>query len=105
LLNTGQLGAWQGVSRSPPRRCRRETFKKILVQTVPCQAVALDLRNGRGTVLVLRQMQYENGVRLITREEIEQKMDELAREFAETHDPEIREEIYSLAHQLIKLDH
>jgi hypothetical protein len=67
--------------------------------------VALDLRNGRGTVLVLRQMQYENGVRLITREEIEQKMDELAREFAETHDPEIREEIYSLAHQLIKLDH
>ena len=48
---------------------------------------------------------YENGVRLITREEIEQKMDELAREFAETHDPEIREEIYSPAHQLIKLDH
>jgi hypothetical protein len=30
----------------------------------------------------------------VTREEIEQRMDELAREFAETHDPEIPEEIY-----------
>jgi hypothetical protein len=29
------------------------------------------------------------------RQEIEQKMDALAREFAETHDPEIPEEIYS----------
>jgi hypothetical protein len=28
-------------------------------------------------------------------------MDELAREFAETHDPEIREEIYRLACLLI----
>jgi hypothetical protein len=26
----------------------------------------------------------------MTRQEIEQKMDELAREFAETHDPEIQ---------------
>jgi hypothetical protein len=30
---------------------------------------------------------------------------ELAREFAETHDPEVREEIYLLARQLIELDH
>jgi hypothetical protein len=29
----------------------------------------------------------------VTREEIEQRMDELAREFAETHDPAIPEEI------------
>jgi hypothetical protein len=33
----------------------------------------------------------------MTREEIEQKMDELAREYVETHDPEIPEEIYRLA--------
>jgi hypothetical protein len=39
------------------------------------------------------------------REEIEQKMDELAREFAETHDAEIPEEIWKLARQLRKLDH
>jgi hypothetical protein len=32
----------------------------MLVQTVPCQATALDLRNRRPTVLALRQMQYEN---------------------------------------------
>ena len=30
----------------------------------------------------------------MTREEIEQKMDELARKYADTHDPEIPEEIY-----------
>jgi hypothetical protein len=30
----------------------------------------------------------------MTLEQVEAKMDELAREFAETHDPEIREEIY-----------
>jgi hypothetical protein len=48
------------------RRCRYETFKKMLVQTVPCQAAALDLRNGRATVLALRQMQYENALRLVT---------------------------------------
>jgi hypothetical protein len=32
-------------------------------------------------------------------------MDELAREFAETHNPEIPEEIYRLARQLKELDH
>jgi hypothetical protein len=31
--------------------------------------------------------------------------DELAREYRETHDPEIREEIYRLARQLKELDH
>ena len=36
----------------------------------------------------------------VTRQEIEQKMDTLAREFAETHDLEIPEEIYGLARQL-----
>jgi hypothetical protein len=36
----------------------------------------------------------------VTREEIEQRMDELARESAETHDPEIPEEIYELARGL-----
>jgi hypothetical protein len=41
----------------------------------------------------------------MTREEIEQKMDELAREYHETHDPEIPEEIYRLARLLIGLDH
>jgi hypothetical protein len=33
----------------------------------------------------------------MTREEIDQRMDELAREHYETHDPEIPEEIYRLA--------
>jgi hypothetical protein len=33
----------------------------------------------------------------VTRQEIEQKMDELAREYHDTHDPEIPEEIYELA--------
>jgi hypothetical protein len=41
----------------------------------------------------------------MTREEIEQKMDELAREFAETHDPEIPAEIYRLVRLLTDLDH
>jgi hypothetical protein len=40
----------------------------------------------------------------MTREEIEQRMDQLASEFAETHDPEIREEIYRLARLLKELD-
>ena len=39
-------------------------------------------------------------MRPVTRQEIEQKMDELAREYHETHDPEIPEEIYRLARQL-----
>jgi hypothetical protein len=41
----------------------------------------------------------------MTREEIEQKMDELAREYAETHDLEIPAEIYRLARLLKELDH
>jgi hypothetical protein len=41
----------------------------------------------------------------MTREEIEQKIDELAREYHETHDPEIPEEIYRLARLLKELDH
>jgi hypothetical protein len=51
----------------------------------------------------------------MTREEIEQKMDELAREYHDTHDPEIHhehisirhipEEIYRLARRLREMDH
>ena len=41
----------------------------------------------------------------LTGEEIEQKMDELARKYVETHDPEIPYEIYRLARQLEELDH
>jgi hypothetical protein len=41
----------------------------------------------------------------VTREKIRQKVDQLAREYYETHDPEIPEEIYRLARQLIELDH
>ncbi len=33
----------------------------------------------------------------VTREEIEQKMDELAREYHDTHDPEIPPKIFELA--------
>jgi hypothetical protein len=36
----------------------------------------------------------------MTRQEIEQKMEELAREYHDTHAPEIPEKIYSLARQL-----
>jgi FKBP-type peptidyl-prolyl cis-trans isomerase (trigger factor) len=39
----------------------------------------------------------------VTREEIERRMDEFAREYVETHDPEIPEEIYRLARQLEKM--
>jgi hypothetical protein len=35
-------------------------------------------------------------VKRMTREEIEQKMDELARKYVETHDKEIIEELYRL---------
>jgi hypothetical protein len=38
----------------------------------------------------------------ITREEIEKRMDELARKYVETHDPEIPQEIYRLARELEK---
>jgi hypothetical protein len=42
----------------------------------------------------------------MTRQEIEQKMDEeLAREYEKTHDPEIPAEIYRLARLLEELDH
>ena len=40
----------------------------------------------------------------MTREGIEQKMDELAREYVEPHDPEVREEICRLADQLWKME-
>ena len=40
----------------------------------------------------------------MTREEIEQKMDELARKYVETHAPEIREELCRLADQLWKME-
>ena len=39
-----------------------------------------------------------------TREEIEQWTDELARTFAETRDPEVREEIYRLVPQLTEME-
>jgi hypothetical protein len=41
----------------------------------------------------------------MTREEIKQRMDELAREFAPTHDPDIPAEIYRLARLLEELEH
>jgi len=41
----------------------------------------------------------------MTREEIEKWMDELAREFAKTHDREIAEEIFELARRLGKTEH
>jgi hypothetical protein len=41
----------------------------------------------------------------MTRQEIEQKMDKLAREYHDTRGPEIPEEIYKLARQLGEMDH
>jgi hypothetical protein len=39
----------------------------------------------------------------MTREELERQMDELAPEYVETQDPEIRKEIYRLARELEKM--
>jgi FKBP-type peptidyl-prolyl cis-trans isomerase (trigger factor) len=39
-----------------------------------------------------------------TREEIEKRMDELARKYTETHDKKIVEELYELARALEKLE-
>ena len=41
----------------------------------------------------------------MTRQEIEQKMDELAREYHDTHDPEIPGEIFELARRLREMEH
>ena len=41
----------------------------------------------------------------MTRQEIEQKMDALAREYYHTHEPEIPEEIFKLAKRLKEMDH
>ena len=40
----------------------------------------------------------------MTREEIEKRMDELARKLAETHDKKIIKELYQLALELEKLE-
>jgi hypothetical protein len=40
----------------------------------------------------------------MTREEIEKRMDELARKYVETHDRQIIEELYELARQLEKME-
>jgi hypothetical protein len=40
----------------------------------------------------------------MTREEIEKRMDELAREYIETHDKKIVEELYELARELERLE-
>ena len=40
----------------------------------------------------------------MTREEIEKRLDELARKYIETHDPEIVEELYKLASKLEKME-
>jgi hypothetical protein len=40
----------------------------------------------------------------MTREDIEQRMDELARKFVETRDPEIIEKLYNLRFELKRLN-
>jgi hypothetical protein len=41
----------------------------------------------------------------MTRQEIEKKMDALAREYHENEDPDIPEEIFELARRLKEIDH
>jgi hypothetical protein len=41
---------------------------------------------------------------ILTREEIEQRMDELAREYVETHDQKIIDELYELADELLEIE-
>jgi FKBP-type peptidyl-prolyl cis-trans isomerase (trigger factor) len=40
----------------------------------------------------------------MTREEIEKRMDELARKYVETHDPKIIKELYQLGRELEKME-
>jgi len=40
----------------------------------------------------------------MTREELKRRLDELAREYVATHNPEIVEELYRLARELEKMD-
>ena len=41
---------------------------------------------------------------VMTREEIEQRMDELARKYVETHDRKLIEELYQLVRELEKME-
>jgi hypothetical protein len=41
----------------------------------------------------------------MTRQELEEKIDELIREYYQNHDPEIPEQILELARQLRELEH
>jgi hypothetical protein len=43
--------------------------------------------------------------RAVTRQEIEQKTDELVRGYHDTYDPEIPEEIFELARRLREMEH
>jgi NAD-dependent DNA ligase len=52
--------------------------------------------------MIVLQLSYDS---LMTCQEIEQKMDELARKYHDTHDPEIPEEIYELARRLKEMEH
>jgi FKBP-type peptidyl-prolyl cis-trans isomerase (trigger factor) len=40
----------------------------------------------------------------MTREEIKRRLDQLAREYVETHNPQIGEELYKLAKQLEEME-
>jgi hypothetical protein len=40
----------------------------------------------------------------MTREEIQKRMDELARKYVETHNPEIPQKLYLLARELEKIE-
>jgi hypothetical protein len=46
----------------------------------------------------------ERAMQQMTRQEIEQKMDELAREYVETHNRKIVDQLYELTRELEKMD-
>jgi hypothetical protein len=54
-------------------------------------------------VIILTRFTLLRTVGRMTREEIEKRMDELAREYVETHDQKIIEELYKLALKLGKM--
>ena len=56
-------------------------------------------------LVVLHHIKGGNMQTHVTPQEIEQKMDELAREYHNTHNPEIPEEIFELARRLREMDH
>jgi hypothetical protein len=93
-----------GVSKQIRRSQKRDTF--LASQKNRGQKQEADLGSSRlGTVFSCGKVKPSDMQSTMTRQEIEQKMVALAREYHETHDPEIPEKIFELARRLREMDH